>query len=72
MDIAEALKSKPDVAVTADEFVSMQEGALLWIACLVHKRGGEVCLTDDELKAALSLTLERGEAEDGSVWLRTA
>lgn len=57
-------------AAQRDSF-AQQQGALLWIACMVDKCGGTVVLSAAEQLRAKELILERGDLEDGTTVLRT-
>lgn len=46
-------------------------GALGWIAAVVHHFGGTVTLSAKEMRKALELGLERAEQGDGSIIIRT-
>jgi len=46
-------------------------GALQWIAALVHHAGGRVIISRKELEQAPNYGLERAEQGDGSVIIRT-
>lgn len=46
-------------------------GALGYIAAIVHHFGGTVTLTEKEMRKALELGLERAEQGDGSIIIRT-
>lgn len=52
------------------ELQSQQEAALLYIAAVVQKAGGEMHLTADDMKAAHRLMLERADTQDGDLLLK--
>lgn len=72
--LAKALdKAEAEVKAIAEQQLAEQAGALLYIAAMVGRFGGEtgiVHLTKADMEAALSLELSRHDANDGSLVLK--
>lgn len=69
---AEIARLTAELKKANEESHAQQEGALLYIAAMVHKIGGAVELSAKDMQAAMKLELSRADQADGGLWLRTA